>query len=145
MAWFFLTLGAALFSGGAVGWLTGSSGGDPTLLAAVLPGLIAAGAYAVVVRQQKISGDFYSRVMVFIMLFSGALILGVRYGQLEREAGHMRMAKHASAQNYRDYIDHLAQCSRDEKYINLARESIGLEPLGSEMFCRAPTPSRNRS
>lgn len=140
---------AAFFLGGVAGWLIGSSeaGTGVSLLASLLTALVALGAYILSPHKPEAiqsEGRNQARSKVCIMsvltlLFLSGLFMGVKAGQYEKERAHYadKIAKGKERTKKEiEHLEHLADCSYNQRRINLIRDNMGLAPLGSEMFCR---------
>ena len=127
-----------------VGWLTGLSGPDSTVIAAVLP-VIISGAAAVIVLKLKNGKDseHLARLCVLALLFSGSLYLGTTIGVFDRDRD-AREALFGEIDTRQEYWEkrlpkldiYLQACSEIEARVNHFREHEGLSPLKSEVFCK---------
>ena len=141
-----LVLMATMSLGSTTGFLTGQSGVDSTVLAAVLPAIITGGGWALFVyhfRRAGESGDQHrnrERVLVsgMVVLFSVFLILGAQVGLYVKEVNDVK--------NYNRLIEYedrrrkerlgiLLECLDYELIVNDARNAIGVEPLPPEVIC----------
>ena len=144
---------APLCLGGATGYLTGQTGPDATVVAALLPAVLTAGGAAVLalhVRQGANRLDLgFVVASLSVVLFSASLIAGVHAALVvnefaayeESRAAHEESlkARERERKRYADALDFrrqsLEQCSRNEALVNSGRKALGLAPLPSELFC----------
>ena len=146
-------IGAPLCLGAATGFLTGQTGPDSTVVAAVLPAVLtAAGAAVLALKLKKADAGLEPDFVVAslsVVLFSLFLLAGV-YAALvvnefaayeESRATHEESLKARERQRkrYAEALDFrrqsLEQCSRNEALVNSGRKALGLAPLPSELFC----------
>ena len=112
-------IGAPLCLGAATGFLTGQTGPDSTVVAAVLPAVLTAGGAGVY----------------------AALAVNEFAAYEESRAAHEESLKARERQRkrYAEALDFrrqsLEQCSRNEALVNSGRRALGLAPLPSELFC----------
>ena len=141
-----LVLIATVSLGSTTGFLTGQSGVDSTVLAAVLPAIITGGGWALLVyhlRRGGESGGLHKnreRALVsgMVVLFSVSLILGAHSGLYVKELYDVK--------NYNRLIQYedrhrqkrrriLLECLGDELVVNDARRALGMEPLPPDVIC----------
>ena len=146
-------IGAPLCLGAATGFLTGQTGPDSTVVAAVLPAVLTAGGTAVLVLKLKkrdagLEPDFVvaslSVVLFSLFLLAGvyaALVVNDFAAYAESRVAHEEslMARERQRKRYAEALDFrrqsLEQCSRNEALVNSGRKALGLAPLPSELFC----------
>lgn len=116
-----------------IGWLTGSSGPNETVLAAIIPVVLTlagtAFVFKVPLHKDKPQQYLASSLVLFFVIF---LYFGVQTGE------HQRIVKERNlkADLVKVNIEFLKQCMKDEIYINSIRRELELEPLPSTTFCR---------
>ncbi len=144
---------APLCLGGATGYLTGQTGPDSTVVAALLPAVLTAGGAAVLAlnfrqREHPLELGFVV-ASLSVVLFSVSLIAGVHAALAvnefaayeESRAAHEEslQARERERERYADALDFrrqsLEQCSRNEALVNSGRKALGLTPLPSAAFC----------
>lgn len=146
-------IGAPLCLGAATGFLTGQTGPDSTVVAAVLPAVLTAGGAAVLALKLKkrdggLEPDFVV-ASLSVVLFSVSLLVGVYAALVVNEFAAYEEARVAHEQSlkarerqrkrYADALDFrrqsLEQCSRSEALVNSGRKALGLPALPSDVFC----------
>lgn len=136
---------AALILGFVVGVLTGVSGPDATVLAAVLPVVLSAAGGSAGFFVTKL-GDNGKRplraVSWLIILFSAGLLVGTFFGSWARgydQAVGLRAARNArwaEQQNARDrHVEDLKNCMILEVRMNAQREALKRPPLTISQVC----------
>ena len=141
---------AATILGFAVGLLTGASGPDSAVLAAVLPAVLSTvgGAAAYIATR----GDGGTRRMRgigwLIILFSIALLFGSHVGAVrldfQKQTAWIVAQKHARAR----HIEELGICTTLEIQVNYQRKVAGLPPLAFSQVCPFlddPQPARQNA
>ena len=128
--------------GTATGWLTGQTGAEPTVVAAVLPAVLAGGGGALLAvnlkrENNRWHNDFLA-TCAFVLLFTVSLLIGAQIATTiyERDS-------YSSLPQWRRHVvqildfrrDMLQQCSKNEAIINAGRAKLGLPPLPSAAFC----------
>lgn len=135
---------AAAILGFVVGDLTGGSGPDGTVMAAVLPAVLsAAGAVAAFLATKGYVGGHDMRAVGWlIVLFSVALLAGVHFGAWARETSErttLREATDAWEKAQPDarsrYIEDLKECTLLEFQMNARREDLDLPPFTISQVC----------
>ena len=115
------------------GWLTGQSGPDHAVTAAVIPAVLSIGGVFVFLRGANEGGSLHRIVApLFVVVFCISFFLAVDDGAEQRDRDIARIAKEAEEKHLR----HLEACSKAEEVFNRARAVKKLEPLDSEYFCR---------
>lgn len=126
-----------------VGWLTGLSGPDSTVLAAVLPVVVTT---AVAVPAVKFGTKSRAKAVllgVLTVAFCASLYLGIKVGTWDRDREEKNaliggLDREGFAQFIRLQLrqDYLLDCAEMERFINTAREDeYNLPPLKSEEVC----------
>ena len=112
-----------------VGWLTGMSGLDPGVVAAVVPVVVTASGMAIYYGTRT-EPDPVPQVMAgyAILLFCLTIMLGIAGASLLRNES----AEDAVSGRAR----YLAECSLEEYNINTGRKELGLPRLPSNYFCK---------
>lgn len=146
-------LAAPAALGGATGLLTGQTGAEPSVVAAILPAVLAGGGGAVLAYKLKRDGEGWTReylfVSVSVVVFSVFLVVGVHaalfLNALERHkeiTAHTDQTIDARKRWREDVIKDVGfrkgiaeQCSKNEAQTNFGRAALGLPPLPSGVFC----------
>ena len=151
---------APLCLGGATGYLTGQTGPDSTVVAALLPAVLTAGGAAVLALKlwksdNGLPVDFVVASLM-VVFFSVSLLAGeyaglavsdfARYEDSRAAYEESVRARERQRHRYAEALDFrrqsLEQCSRNEALVNSGRKALGLAPLPSELFCDiGPLPS----
>ena len=144
-----VVLSAPVGLGFAAGLLTGQTGADSTVVAAVLPALltgIGGGLLALTLKTHN--NDWapnYVITSASIALFSVSLVAGVYLALYTKDI----VAYDDSIKQRHRYVDALAfrrrsleQCSKNEYIVNTSRKALGLAPLSFENFCDIPANIR---
>ena len=136
-----LPLTALLVLAGTTGFLVGQTGADATVLAAILPVLIAGGgAAAVGLSLSPKPQNGHTRVLPSeiremapkgVILFSASLIVGTYLGGAYKISTQSR----TYVQTLQVHFESLEVCSSEEFRINYFREQLGQDPLPPEAFC----------
>lgn len=136
--------------GSTVGFLSGSSGPDATVLAALLPAVLSilggGAAAAVVVKQAVARNELLLTSGIGIAIFSATLMIGSYFGS--NHEANVRSAAYADAYNanqalrqirqWRDLTDYhrrLDQCMHVEIRLNDTRKKLNLPPLSPAQIC----------
>ena len=115
------------------GWLTGQSGPEPAVTAAVLPAILTLS--GTLVFTKKLRGDDGSegiQAVVFIVVFSAAFYTALGHGVKKRNSDLTISAR----KTYETHMRHLQKCFEAELVVNTARRKNGLSQLPVEYFCR---------
>lgn len=142
---------AAVVLGFVVGYLTGGSGPDGTVLAAVLPAVLsAAGAIAAFLTTRGYVGKRHTRAVGgLIVLFSVALLVGVQFGASAHDTSENRALRDAAAAwqevmgawektrpaARKRYIEDLKECTFLEFRMNAQRKDLELPPFTISQVC----------
>ena len=148
-----LVVAAPTLLGGATGLLTGQTGADATVVAALLPAVLTAvGGGLLAFKLKKDSETWTSDFIVAsgaVALFSFALVVGLYTAlyvnayagyrdwtdTLERKVEEREFQR----KTYADIVEFrrraLEECSKNEAFVNAGREVLGLEPLPWSVFC----------
>ena len=140
-----VVLSAPVGLGFAAGLLTGQTGADSTVVAAVLPALLTGIGGGLLALALKIhNGDwtpYYVITGASIALFSVSLVAGVYLALYAKET----VAYDDAIKQRHRYVDALAfrrraleQCSKNEYMVNESRKALGLTPLSFDIFCDIP-------
>lgn len=114
--------------GVAAGYLTGTTGYDSYVLAAVIPAALAtAGSLAYVFLRRGNRTDDASHASIVVGVFSIALLLAAIGGKY--------MSELAIAEHRKEYSSRLPDCSHEQFKINGQRKTAGLEPLAIHQVC----------
>lgn len=129
---FVLVTVAPLALGFVVGYLTGQSGPDKTVLAALLPAIITAGGLVIFSRLGP-NGNHAARMApsLCLLVFSIGLFCGAEYGDRLRKSE----ASEAAFNTQKTLIRLLQNCSTEEESLNRRRRQLGLEPLPTRVIC----------
>lgn len=148
-----LVFSAPVALGIATGLLTGQTGVDSTVVAAVLPAVLTGGGGALLAFKLKTDNDGWARdylvASAAVVLFSISLVLGV-YSALyindraayeqstaatkEAIAAHELWRKHLVEDLvFRKKM--IEQCSKNEALVNAGRRALALPPLPTDAFC----------
>lgn len=125
--------------GFVVGWLTGSSGPHPQVVAAVVPVVVTASGLALYLTAQNKPFDL-SRLgaAICIVLFCGMIFVGL-YLSINAREDSIRHNIYSEADMFR-LIElknlYSVKCSELEYEINDLRTQLGLSKLNSDYFCR---------
>ena len=148
-----LVISAPVFLGTAAGWLTGQTGADSTVVAAVLPAVLTGGGGALLAFKLKTDGkDWHQDFVVasaFVTVFSLFLVVGTYLGMgleeraaeedivsaLEAEENAREINRRQSAMDLDFRYKFLEECSRKEAIINASRKVLGLQPIPTEVIC----------
>lgn len=129
------TVVAAAAVGLLSGWLTGHSGHDATVVAAVVPAVIAAGGTAAVVAARRGEGGVAEiATAIGIVVLCVTFAAGGLYGAKQRKSNIEAETVEALAKRIR----FLEICSKQQNEINSGRAALGLLPLPSKYFCEFP-------
>ena len=128
---------AAAILGFAVGHLTGLSGPDATVLAAVLPAILSAGgAVAAFLATRGYEGKHHTRVVSgLIVLFSVALLVGAHFGSWLRSTIQTQAFHEAADAWQARHIKELKNCTILELRTNDRRAALDLPPLTISQVC----------
>ncbi|MDE0175385.1 MAG: hypothetical protein OYH76_01110 [Defluviicoccus sp.] len=145
--------------GSTVGYLTGSSGPDSTVLAAVLPAVLSilggGAAATVLVKQTTTRNDLLLASGIALIVFSTALLLATQPGAnitaLNKYSAFKRsLLATQQAHDDRLWLDlqhhhrRLEQCLKFEVQMNDNRDKLNLPPLTHEQICPSTlTPVRD--
>ena len=135
--------------GFVVGSLIGQSGSElsinPTVLASVLPAVISAGGMVIFAGfGSRGKYDTQVQLSACVLLFSVAIFAGTIFGATIRTTDSR--ANFARALEYRLTLEdqlqqrrirQIAECSRQEYFLNRGRAELGLEPIPREVVCPA--------
>lgn len=129
---FALAAVAPLALGVVVGYLTGQSGPDKTVLAALLPAVITAGGLVIFSRVDP-NGSPAGRIVpsLCLVVFSIGLFCGAEYGDRRRKTE----ANEAAFNTQKTTIKLLENCSTEEQRLNRRRRQLDLDPLPSRVIC----------
>ena len=148
-----LVMVAPAFLGGAAGWLTGQTGADSTVVAAVLPAVLTGGGGALLAFKLKADSNGWQQELLvvcgFVVVFSTCLVAGT-YAALAMEkkaaAEERRVAEEQAEVDrelYRKWFaedldfrrESLIQCAKNAGIVNSARKSFGLPPIAGDVVC----------
>lgn len=142
--------------GGAVGWLTGWSGADDSVLAATLPAILSvvgAAVGALTLKNSSPDGKILELGGIALLAFSLLLGLGTHLGGLARtdsdrrsyldaqatldKKDKNRRTQHLKWQNYslELYQKRLQNCALAELVVNETRQKLELPSLGPHDIC----------
>ena len=136
--------------GSTVGFLSGSSGPDTTVLAALLPAVLsilgAGAAAAVVIKEAITRNELLLASGIGITIFSATLMIGSYFGS--NHEANVRRAAYADAYNvsqalrqiqyWRDLTDYhrrLDECLNVEIRLNDTRKKLNLPSLSPAQIC----------
>lgn len=137
-----LALLAPASLGFTTGWLTGQSGPDATVLAAILPAVITGGGWALLAYKIKLQGGTwnlalkhqgrawnveYAAISAMVVAFSVFLLVGAHTGRYVREVAEMSKIE--------ERWKLAGECSRRQFLVNKGRKALGQDPLPTEVFC----------
>ena len=137
-----LVISTPVVLGAAAGWVTGLTGTDSTVVAAVLPALLTGGGGALLAIKLRRENDGWAReflytcsfVVIFAIFFvpsiHGALIYQDKAMERQRE---IQRKHHAQDIDFR--MKSLLRCSENEVHVNEKRKADNLAPLPPEAFC----------
>ena len=137
-----LVIAAPAFLGAAAGILTGQTGADSTVVAALLPPVLAGIGGALLAFKLKKDGDQWARNYVVasaaVVVFSFFLVAGM-YVVFEGNESATERIREVQRQRYAEDLDFraksLLRCSQHEAEVNARRVAALLDPLPSEAFC----------
>lgn len=148
-----------IFLGLTIGYLTGASGNDSRVLAAVLPATLAAyGGLLIAFRfrgntpqsENAVSATgIVKYTSLTVGLFSGALLCGSVFGDwverhlnkrdaefLTKQHAESLLRLHSAESNFQQqYFKYIETCSSTQFRINMQRNTADLEPLTFEQVC----------
>lgn len=133
---------APISLGMAVGMLAGLTEADPTVIAAIIPALLAGVGGALFVFKTRGDDNQSSpelrRVCFAVTVFSVSLMAGFQlqvYFQQKEERDKRNEQREYFKRDLSFHRAVLTLCSDTEAYINTRRANANLAPLPSEMFC----------
>ena len=125
------------------GWLTGLSGSDNVIAAAIPAILSVVGGFIFAKSASNGNGPLVVQTTVFVVVFCLAFYLALLHGNeqkkdaaLQNRANANRLAQKELAKAYDAHLKHLQECLEAQMLMNIAREEYGQGPLGPEYFCR---------
>ena len=130
-----LVLLAAAALGFAPGYLTGLSGSDVVVLAAILPAIVTVGAGALLAYRSKVSPALISGV---ILMFSACLVIGVNLGESVLISSEERLylgQMEFDTKNLNIRRSYLQVCSEEQWKVNISRSALLQPPLRIEDIC----------
>ena len=142
----FLVLAALAVLALTTGFLVGQAGSTATVLAAVMPIIIAGGGAAALGLSFSGGGDsgqirrlpatMRPAAALGVIIFSTTLLAGNYAGTSYK----VWTQNEARATAIRLHLDRLKECILDEYTINTARRDISLPPLPPQAFCPTTVP-----
>ena len=137
-----LVISAPAFLGAAAGVLTGQTGADSAVVAALLPPVLAGIGGALLAFKFKKDDDQWARAYVAastaVIVFSFFLVAGM-YVVFEGNENATERLREVQRQRYAEDLDFraksLLRCSQNEAEVNARRVAALLDPLPSEAFC----------
>ena len=135
-------ISAPAFLGAAVGILTGQTGADATVVAALLPAVLTGIGGALLAFKLKKDDNRWARDYIVastgIVVFSFFLISGMYAAFAINERATERI-REIQRQRYAEDLDFRAEslrrCSQNEAEVNARRVAALLDPLPAETFC----------
>ena len=139
-----LVVAAPAALGTATGWLTGQTGADSTVVAAVLPAVLTGGGGVLLAFKLKRDSGGWARDYLFtsaaVVVFSAFLVVGVqyalhlkvvaRYEQSARDMADLENARVLWRHHLIEDLDFrtrmIEQCSKNEALVNAGRSALGL-------------------
>ena len=137
-----LVISAPAFLGAAAGILTGQTGADATVVAALLPAVLTGIGGALLAFKLKKDDDRWSSDYIVastgVIVFSFFLVSGM-YAVFEFNENAIERTREIQRQRYAEDLDFRAQsllrCSQHEAEVNARRVAALLDPLPTEAFC----------
>ena len=137
-----LVISAPAFLGAAAGVLTGQTGADATVVAALLPAVLTGvGGAVLAVKLKKENNAWTPDILAAsgaVIVFSVFLVAGMYLAFEANEAATERL-RELQRQRYAEDLDFRAEsierCSKHEDEINARRVAALLDPLPTEAFC----------
>lgn len=133
-----ITIAGPSALGFVAGYMTGQSGPDATVLAAVVPAVISAGGVVVFSGLRADNRHVSIISSACLLFFSVALFLGVNTGvHIRKQAAELnaRQAVEQEIAFHQRRIQMLQLCSQQEFLLNKRRQESGLPPLPPEAIC----------
>lgn len=120
------------------GWLTGRSGPDHTVSAAVIPAIVSIlDGLGFIKSANDANYRLLAELTVFVIAFCLSFYAALQYGARQ----NLTTVWEKETLAIEEHFIHLEDCSRREFLANDYRASRGLPPLGPEYFCRKVPPS----
>ena len=148
-----LVVSAPMLLGGATGLLTGQTGADSTVVAALLPVVLTGVGGALLAFKLKMDNSDWKPDFLIacgaVVAFSTALLIGLYaalfinayagYSEwresLEGRIEARKIERRLDAENLDFRRRALEECSRNEALVNAGRKVLGLGPLPWRAFC----------
>lgn len=146
-----LVISTPVALGAAAGWVTGLTGTNPTVVAAVLPALLTGGGGALLAIKLRRENDGWAREFLytcsFVVIFAISFVPSM-HGALVYRAVAMEGQREIQRRHHAEDVDFrmksLLRCSENEVRVNEKRKADNLVPLPPEAFCDI-SPSFPRS
>lgn len=126
------------------GWLTGRSGPDHAVSAAIIPAIVSIlGGLGFVKSANDGNYRLLAELTVFVAAFCLSFYAALLHGAHENltvEAKKEALAIQRAQEAYSRHFEHVKDCSQKQFLSNIERASRNLPPLGPEYFCRKVPP-----